>query len=281
MSKRNSAEAKRAARERLRAERERQARRDKIRRQLVVGGSVLAVLALAAGIGVAVANRDSGGEGDSTDWEAVLAQVTEDADEGFPTAAPANTSGENGRTIRIGPEDAANTVTLYEDPRCPICAQFEQQVGEAIQQGVDDGDYAVEYVFGTFLDRAGATGSKNALSALGAALDVSPEAFLGLHEQLYSEENHPPETLDEYADDERLIEIAQSVPELEGNDQFAADVRDSTFAVWALQMSAYFNSAEDVEGTPAVRFNEDIVDTPRSPADWEDMVEANSEQAAE
>ena len=51
MSKRNSAEAKRAARERLRAEREKQAKRERIRRQLTVAGAVVVVLAIAGGIG--------------------------------------------------------------------------------------------------------------------------------------------------------------------------------------------------------------------------------------
>ena len=50
MAKRNSQEAKRAARERLRVEREKQAKRDKIRRQAIVGGSLVAVLAIAGGV---------------------------------------------------------------------------------------------------------------------------------------------------------------------------------------------------------------------------------------
>ena len=54
MSKRNSQSAKTAARERLRVERERQAKRDKVRRQLIVAGSVVAVLAVAGGVGYAV-----------------------------------------------------------------------------------------------------------------------------------------------------------------------------------------------------------------------------------
>lgn len=45
MSKRNSAAAKTAARERLRAERERDAKRAKIRRQVIVACSAVAVLA--------------------------------------------------------------------------------------------------------------------------------------------------------------------------------------------------------------------------------------------
>ena len=56
MSNRNNQANKQAARERLRAERERQAKKDRLRRQLIVGGAIVGVLAIAGGIGVAVAN---------------------------------------------------------------------------------------------------------------------------------------------------------------------------------------------------------------------------------
>lgn len=46
MSARNSKTSKAAARERLREERERQARKDKVRRQFVVAGSAVVVLAI-------------------------------------------------------------------------------------------------------------------------------------------------------------------------------------------------------------------------------------------
>lgn len=270
MSKRNSQEAKRAARERLLAERQKQKKKDRIRRQLTVGGSVVAILAIAAGIGVAVANLDSGGEGDATDWGAVRTEVDENADS---VAAPANATGDDGLTVLVGDPEAANTVTLFEDPRCPSCAAFEQGVGASIHEGVENGDYNVEYVFGTFLDdRLGGTGSRNAVSALGAALDVSPEAFQGLHEQLYAADNHPAESTDDFGDDERLIELAQNVPELEGNADFEAAVNDSSFAGWALQMSDKFNADPEVEGTPTVKVNGEVVEAPRTAEDWEAML---------
>ncbi|MGK5530331.1 thioredoxin domain-containing protein [Streptomyces sp. URMC 129] len=283
MSKRNSAEAKRAARERLRAERERQQKRAKIRRQVTVAGSVVAILAIAAGIGVAVAGMEDGN--DSTDWSAVRAQI-EDGESGAPaegdfaTAAPAHASGDDGLTIRLGEEDAANTLTLYEDPRCPACASFEQRLGDAVKEGVENGDFAVEYVFGTFLDGSlGGSGSKSALNALGAALDVSPEAFAGFHDALYSEEFHPAETDDAFADDERLIEIAQSVPELKDNADFERAVTGDTFAVWALRMSDTFDSSEGVTSTPTVKFNGEVVETPQTAEDLTALVEEQGTDA--
>ncbi|ONK15043.1 thioredoxin domain-containing protein [Streptomyces sp. MP131-18] len=277
MSKRNTSVAKREARERLRAERERQARREKVRRQAIVGGSALALLAVAGGIGVAVANM--GDDADNTDWGAVRTQIEDGGSGEFAADAPANTSGEDGLTIRIGEDDAANTLTLFEDPRCPACANFEQNIGDSVRAGIDDGTFAVEYVFGSFLDdRLGGSGSKNALNALGAALDVSPSAFLDLQAALYSEEFHPAESSDAFADDERLIEIAQEVPELEGNADFESAVTDSAFAVWALQMSDKFDAAPDVSGTPTLKYNDEVVDVPKTPEDFAAVIEANSVQ---
>ncbi|WP_340562249.1 thioredoxin domain-containing protein [Streptomyces sp. GSL17-111] len=275
MSKRNSQEAKRAARERLRVEREQQAKKEKMRRQLGVAGAVVAVLVVAAGIGVAVTNMtDSGGEGDNSDWSAASAVAGEPkksegegAYEGY--VAPANTQGEHGTDIIVGDEDAEDTVTIYEDMRCPVCAAFEQNVGDLVLKDVEDGTYKAEFVFGTFLDGdtaeeiGNSSGSKNALSALGAALDVSPEAFLEYKKLLFSADVHPSEQMDEFADDARLVEIAQDVEELKGNAEFEENVTSGTFDPWALKVSDKFRSAEGVQGTPTVKVNGEVAKNPQ------------------
>lgn len=283
MSKRNSPEAKRAARERLRAERERQAKREKVRRQLFVGGAVVGVLAITGGIGFAVANMGGGNDGDGTDWGAVSSQLEDakgDGDGGgddeptYPTDPPAHASGEDGLTVLVGDEDAEHTITLYEDPRCPACAQFEQSVGSEVKAGLEDGTYNVEFIFGTFLDDvAGGSGSRNALSALGAALNVSPEAFLDFHAALYSEEFHPAESADDFGDDSYLKEVAESVPELEGNAEFERALDDSTFAAWALQMSNKYETDPDAEGTPTVKVGDQVIDTPWTPQEFQAVVD--------
>jgi protein-disulfide isomerase len=265
MSKRNSQEAKRVARERLRVEREKQAKKEKIRRQVVVGGSIVAVLAVAAGIGVAVSKMG----GPDGPWE-VAAQV---ADKGVGGSmefdgktttykAPAHTSGKKGLGIVVGDENAQHTLTLYEDMRCPICSQFEQNVGETVKKDIKDGKYKAEFVFGTFLDGdskdgigSRGTGSKNALSALGAALNVSPQAFVDYKYALYSKDNHPEETDDAFAKDDKLIDVAQQVPALKDNAKFQKAVKDGTYDAWAMAMSAKFRAAKGVTGTPTVKMD--------------------------
>ncbi|SPF00893.1 DsbA family protein [Streptomyces sp. MA5143a] len=256
MSKRNSQTAKSAARERLRLERERQAKRAKVRRQAIVAASVVAVLAAAGGIGYAVVQT-----GKPTKWEAA-ADAT--------VVKPANTSGANGATVVIGDSKTDNVVHLYEDPRCPACAQFEQTVGETVDKGMQDGDYKLSFTLGTFLDdRLSGEGSKNALSALGAALNVSPEAFLDYKAALYSAKYHPEETTDKFADDSYLIKVANTVDALKNNKKFQDAVEKGTYDAWAMRMSKSFDDAKGVQSTPTIKINDKTVGNPSSVADWE------------
>ncbi|MCX4397242.1 MULTISPECIES: DsbA family protein [unclassified Streptomyces] len=242
MSKRNTQANKAAARERLRAERERQAKKDKVRRQVIVGVSIVGVLAVVGGVtwGVMQLNKPSG-------WEA--------AKDAKNVAAPKNTSGKNGTTVVIGKSTAKKTLELYEDSRCPVCGTFEQSIGETVHKDVDAGKYKIKYIGATFIDgMAGGEGSKNALSALGAALDVSPEAFLDYKAALYSAKYHPEETDDKFKDDSYLIKVADSVDALKGNAAFQKNVKDGTFDSWAMKMSETFEKS-GVRGTPTLKMD--------------------------
>ncbi|MFI1967692.1 disulfide bond formation protein DsbA [Streptomyces cinnamoneus] len=257
MSNRNNPQNKAAARERLRAERERQAKKDKLRRQLLVGGGALAVLAAAVGIGVVVSNATNGSKNtkvSSEDWEAA-AKKTE-------FKQPANSTGDKGTTVVMGKQDAKNTLEVFEDMRCPVCSDFEQNAGETVLKDVKDGKYKVQYKIGTFLDRnpmIKGSGSKNALSALGAALNVGPDAFLDYKKALFAAKNHPNEQDDAFSDDEKLIGIAQQVKALKGNSAFEKDVKDGTFDKWALEMSDAFDKVvgqgKDIQGTPGFKLD--------------------------
>ncbi|MFI5755291.1 DsbA family protein [Streptomyces sp. NPDC051569] len=240
MSTRNNPNNKAAARERLREERERQTRKDRIRRQAIVGGSTLVVLAIAGGIALAVVQNNK-----PSHWEAMKDETT--------VVAPKNTEGADGTTVVIGKADAKKTLELYEDSRCPVCASFEQTVGKTVQNDIDAGKFKVKYIGATFIDNSdNGTGSKNALSALGAALNVSPEAFLQYKSALYSAKYHPEESSDKFAKDSYLIQVADSVNALKGNKTFQQDVKEGTFDAWAMKMSATFDKS-GVQGTPTLK----------------------------
>ncbi|MEU6365635.1 thioredoxin domain-containing protein [Streptomyces sp. NPDC046931] len=275
MSKRNTQAAKTAARERLRVERERQAKRDKAKRQIVVAASVVAVLAAAGGIGYAVvqANKPS-------HWEGL-----KDA----KVVAPANTTGTDGTTVVIGKDTAKKTLKVYEDPRCPVCAAFEQAVGSTVKKDLDDGKFKIQYIGGTFLDGdslkggkigVNGEGSKNAMSAMGAALNVSPEAFLEYKSALYSAKWHPKESEDKFKSDDYLIQVANTVPALKNNAQFQNAVKKGTYDAWALAMSKTWDTNKDgVTGTPSFVMDGKMLTTdgkqpPMSVADFNRLVDA-------
>lgn len=228
-------------RERMREERAAAARRDKIRRQFMVGGSVVLVLAIAAGIGIAVSGGDGGGKPDGT------------AASG-PLVVPANTSGSDGTVIPYGDAKAKNTLKIYEDMRCPYCAQFEQTDGDMVLKLADEGRYKVEYHFATFLDDAlgGGNGSKNALAALGAAVNESTDKFVAYHRVLFA--NHPDERDDAYASPSHLLDLAGKVPGLR-NPEFDKAVKDLTYLPWVKKVTAEFEKS-GVTGTPAVMLND-------------------------
>ncbi|MGW8989326.1 DsbA family protein [Streptomyces zhihengii] len=260
MSKRNNQANKAAARERLREERERQAKKERTRRQLIVAGSGVLVLAVAGGVGYGImqANKPS-------HWET--------AADAKNITAPKNTSGENGTTVVIGKADAKKTLELYEDSRCPVCAVFEQEVGASVDKGVEDGSYKVAYIGATFIDdAAGGEGSKNALSALGAALDVSPEAFTAYKTALYSEKWHPEENEDSFAKDSYLLQVADTVPALKSNAEFRENVEAGTFDAWAMKMSGKFD-ASGVGGTPTL-----MMDGKKVTAEGSDTAPMTAEQ---
>ncbi|ANW20643.1 DsbA family protein [Streptomyces clavuligerus] len=248
MSARNSKANKAAARERIRQQQEAQAKKDRTRRQLIVVGSTLGGLALVGGIafGVKKASEPSA-------WDA--------AKNAKSVTAPANTTGTNGTELIIGKPEAKKTLELYEDSRCPSCAVFEQQVGKVLEKDVEDGKYKIKYIGATFIDNLdNGEGSKNALSALGAAVNVSPEAFLGFKAALYSAEMHPKESKDSFAEDSYLLKVADKVPALKDNAQFEKDVKEGTFDAWAMKMSATFEKS-GIEGTPSLRMDGKLVTT--------------------
>ncbi len=266
MSKRNSQSAKTAARERLRAEREREAKRAKIKRQIIVACSAVGVLAIAGGIGYAVVQGNKPGY-----WEAA---------KNDKLVKPAHTTGTDGTTVVIGKSSAKKTLVMYEDPRCPVCAQFEQTVGPTVKKDLDSGKFKIQYVGATFLDKGlGGEGSKNALSALGAALNVSPEAFLEYKTAMYTQKWHPEETDDKFKDDAYLIKIADTVPALKGNAAFQKAVKDGTYDRWALEESKVFDK-DGVKGTPTLKMDgktltgPDGQNAPMTVADYNKALEA-------
>ncbi|MEG8276053.1 DsbA family protein [Streptomyces sp. AHA2] len=230
MSEKNR-EGKRTARERLAVEREKQKSADKRRRALIVGGAVVAVLGLAAVIGVVAANagKDDGGEASG------------------PVVAPSGAQGKDGLAIQVGKDGAKSTLTVWEDFRCPACKSFETVYRPVIHELTGAGRLKVEYHLVTLIDgNMRGTGSRNAANAAACAQDAGK--FAAYHDVLF--DNQPQEVDDAYADNGKLIELAGKVDGLD-TPAFRKCVEDGTHNSWVAKSHQAFDKG-GFSGTPTV-----------------------------
>lgn len=252
MSEKNR-DAKRTARERLAAEREKQKAAGKRRRVLIVGASAVCVLGLAAVIGVVAANagKDSG------------------SDAG-PVVGPSGAQGKDGLAIPVGQESATSTLTVWEDFRCPACKSFEDAYRSTIHELTDSGKLRVEYHLATIIDgNMGGTGSRNAANAAACAQDTGD--FAPYHDLLY--QNQPPEIDDAFADNSKLFGLAAKVKGLD-TPAFRTCVEDGTHNSWVEKSNDAFQ-AGGFSGTPTVLLNGKNIyqDQTMTPAKLRQMVE--------
>jgi protein-disulfide isomerase len=229
VSQRNR-DGKRTARERLREQREIDKAREKRKRTLIAVGAVVAVLAIAAGVGLLVAGRNNGG--------------------GVAVAAPAGAAGKDKLVIPVGASDAPSTLTVYEDFRCPACGQFEKTFTDTIHQLEDSGQIKVDYHLVRIIDgNAGGTGSLNAANAAACAQDQNK--FRAYHDVLYA--NQPVETDDKFAQKTYLLQLADKVGGLK-TPTFTTCVNNGTYDAWVKKSNSAFGQS-GFNSTPTVLLN--------------------------
>jgi protein-disulfide isomerase/uncharacterized membrane protein YphA (DoxX/SURF4 family) len=157
--------------------------------------------------------------------------------------------------VTIGRSTAPVTLDLYEDPQCPVCAQFEAQVGPAISGWIAGGKVKVRYHVISFLDSASTTKySSRAANALYAAAGVSSDAFAKYHQLLY--QRQPAEGSAGLTDD-TLVQLARQA----GAGAAADQIRSGAYADYVARATDQ-SSKDGVTGTPTVRVNGKAVDQP-------------------
>ncbi|MEU6275025.1 thioredoxin domain-containing protein [Streptomyces populi] len=170
--------------------------------------------------------------------------------------------GKDGTTILVGDPDATVTVHLYEDPRCPVCEEFETTGGSPrLQEATLDRRATTEYTLASFLDdRLGGSGSKKAVNALRAALDE--DRFVEYHEVLYA--NQPEESVDGFTD-ARLLELAGQVKGLRGPrfDEAVKSMKYRSFVTASEKAYERAGGAKDPKGpgTPTAVINKKRIPT--------------------
>ncbi|MFE8943259.1 DsbA family protein [Streptomyces sp. NPDC007856] len=165
--------------------------------------------------------------------------------------------GNDGTTIMVGDPAARVTVHLYEDPRCPVCKQFETTGGAArLREATIRRQAETEYTLASFLDgRLGGSGSAKAVNALRAALDKG--RFAEYHDVLYA--HQPAESVDGFTD-ACLLKLAARVPGLRGPD-FDSAVRTMKYRSFVTRAEKAYEDAGGAQdprgpGTPTAEIDE-------------------------
>lgn len=222
---------KRAARERLAVEREKQKAAEKRRRTLIVGAAVVCVLGLAAVIGIVAANAG---------------KESSPAASG-PAVAPSGVRGKDALAIPVGPDGARSTLAVWEDFRCPACKVFEVTYRPVLHELTEAGKLQVKYHLATLIDdNVGGHGSHRAANAAACAQDAGK--FRQYHDVLY--DNQPDETVDDFGNNDKLIQLAGKVPGLD-TPAFRGCVTNGTHDNWVAKSAEAFRNG-NFSGTPTV-----------------------------
>lgn len=221
-------------------------RQESRRRNLMVGGVVVAILAIVV----------------------VGFLISRSLDDTNDVAAPAAGS-EFGLTV--GPADAPDKVVIYEDFLCPFCGDFEEASRDRLSKLAEEGELQVEYRPFNLL-RQVSDYSERAAGAFSIVLEKSgPDVAKKYHDLLFDEQ---PSESGPYPDNDALVDLAVEA----GADE--ADVRgpieDNAGKEW---VDGATKSAQEagVQGTPTILVNGEVFQDGRTVDELADNLVAEIE----
>lgn len=171
------------------------------RTQLIIGAIAIAVIAIVVIGGVIFTQQQSAVQGDGY---------------GSSNNSVASANADGVVNVVTPGANPKVTIDIYEDALCPICAQFEKQFGQQINQAIDDGTLSVNYHMLTFLDPKSFTGTystRAAAALLCVAQDdgSQPGLYLKYHNALFNPDNQPEESGTSDLSNEQLATLATGV----------------------------------------------------------------------
>jgi protein-disulfide isomerase len=157
---------------------------------------------------------------------------------------PGSVSNGTGFAVGNGPA----TVDIYEDFICPICKQFEDSSGSAVEQLGTQGKARVIYHPIAILDGSSTTNYSTRSAAASACAAVDGK-FREYAKALFAQQ--PSEGSAGLSDDQ-LVQIGTSIGL--NDSSFGQCVRDGTYKSWVQHVTDEA-SAAGVTGTPTVKVN--------------------------
>jgi protein-disulfide isomerase len=247
-----------AAQEAARVMREKQKRKDRRNRFLLIGGSTLAILGIFAIVGVVLvnANKPEGPGPANMASDGIVLVGGEDGVKAVPTdAVPADGTPTPTDTDALEPD--VHIVT-YLDYRCPFCNEFETANGATIQSLVESGIASLEVHPISILDRAslGTKYSTRSANAAACVANYEPDSFLAANTALFAAQ--PPEQTAGLDNDE-IVDVIQGAGI--DSDEVASCIRDERFTAWVTSATTRALADPDLQdeqgnfGTPRVVCN--------------------------
>ena len=175
---------------------------------------------------------------------------------------PANTSGKDGTTVVIGKTNTKKTLEMYEDLRCPVCWQFEQIVGPRSARTSTPASTRSIHRRHVHRQPQPGTGSKTALSALGAALNVTPTRSSTTNRAVLG--GVPPgRDRRQLQDRDYLIQIVRHRPRAQGNATFQRPCRTAPTTSGRWPCRDKFNSEQASRARPTLKMDGKKITTAR------------------
>ncbi len=256
-----------AAREAARIEREKQKRRDRLRRWLIPTVSTVAILAIAAGIVWAFISNQPAPQSAAGPRNMISDGILFTADDSGDIV-PVETGAipPSGTPTPTDPEDdgLAHIVT-YVDFSCPGCKGFEAAYATSIDALVAAGVATLEVHPIAILDRAYLSSrySTRSNNAGACVADFAPESFLDVMNAMFV--NQPPEGTSGLSDDE-IIDVVHGAGLV--NEDVDACIEDELFVPWVTSATERATNDPDLVApgasgfqTPTVVVNGEVWDS--------------------
>ena len=246
------------AREKARALREEQQRKEKRNKLLVRWGVVVAVVAVIALIFAVVfsnMNRSIPAAGPvpangNLDGGVTLTSTTSlaptDGGEVDTENLPEGSGeGQPPRGVEPGAEGEPVPIVVYADVNCVHCATFEDVYGDQIAQWLDAGEITYEYRLVSFLDRNSPTNySSRGANAAACVADTAPESYWDFTAAIFAQHAQGE------VDNQGLADMAASV----GAEGAESCIKDDGFRTY-VKYTTELAQADGVQGTPTVYVN--------------------------
>jgi len=245
-----------AAREKAKALRESQQKKERRGRLLLQGGLILASLAIVATVTLIIVNSIRPPNPGPLNMLSDGLLIGENFE---VVTTPALQPDEEPVATEPDPESDAIAIQIWVDYQCPVCAVFEQTNNEQITTLIEQGAATLEIHPVAILDRAslGARYSTRSTNAAACVANYSPDTFFDFHNVLFANQ---PEEQTSGPDDEALIALAEEagVSELSNVEECVTDERFEGWVEAATQRAvtdpALLNEQGQF-GTPTVLVN--------------------------